>query len=295
VVNADKSRCKGIFTRVVSNSVSLLDLVVEDGNPCGVVHSMVIDEFNNLLGGSDHSVLIVTVNMGTNEKYAALLTDASKLCGKLSTPPRKVSVACKSIARLKARCMAIKSKAGRKAEDQITNILKNELNYPGTVSKSNLITMVSLHSWPTVLGCLSFLVESAKVYLKVSGNIIPIAFPCKDEQGFSIDRESKDKMRMEYFTKTYNMFMQEHDEYPEEEKEFKDRLQDNLEIDLCQPKRPDEEVRALHEKNELLIKETEELREMKQSLEKVLLDQKKVAQYHQNLLKKKSDLETKKV
>ena len=34
---------------------------------------------------------------------------------------------------------------------------------------------------------------------------------------------------------------------------------------------------------------------MKQSLEKVLLDQKKVAQYHQNLLKKKSDLETKKV
>ena len=132
--------------------------------------------------------------------------------------------------------------SGRKAEDQITNILKNELNYPGTVSKSNLITMVSLHSWPTVLGCLSFLVESAKVYLKVSGNIIPIAFPCKDEQGFSIDRESKDKMRMEYFTKTYNMFMQEHDEYPEEEKEFKDRLQDNLEIDLCQPKRPDEEV-----------------------------------------------------
>ncbi|XP_023346888.1 uncharacterized protein LOC111715748 [Eurytemora carolleeae] len=34
---------------------------------------------------------------------------------------------------------------------------------------------------------------------------------------------------------------------------------------------------------------------MKQSLEKVLLDQKKVAQYHQTLLKKKSDLETKKV
>ncbi|XP_023346889.1 kinetochore protein NDC80 homolog [Eurytemora carolleeae] len=107
-----------------------------------------------------------------------------------------------------------------KAEDQIINILKNELNYPGTVSKSNLITMGSLHSWPTVLGCLSFLVESAKVHLKVSGKIIPIAFPCKDEQGFSIDS--------------------------------------NLEIDLRQLKRLDEEVRALHEKNELLIKEAEE-------------------------------------
>ena len=124
MVNADKSRCKGIFTRVVSNSVSLLDLVVEDGNPCGVVHSMVIDEFNNLLGGSDHSVLIVTVNMGTNEKYAALLTDASKLCGKLSTPPRKVSVACKSSARLKARCMAIKSNPAEKQKIRLLIFLR---------------------------------------------------------------------------------------------------------------------------------------------------------------------------
>ncbi|XP_023331630.1 kinetochore protein NDC80 homolog [Eurytemora carolleeae] len=180
-----------------------------------------------------------------------------------------------------------------KAEDLITNILKNELNYPGTISKSNLITMGSLHSWPTVLGCLSFLVESAKVHLKVSGNIIPIAFPCKDEQGFPIDRESKDKMRMEYFTKTYNMFMREYDEYPEEEVEYKDRLQDNLEIDIHQLKRLDEEVRALHEKNEQLKAEAQELREMKESLEKVLLDQKKVEQYHHNLIKKKSDLEIK--
>ena len=39
-------------------------------------------------------------------------------------------------------------------------------------------------------------------------------------------------MRMEYFTKTYNMFMQEHDEYPEEEKEYKGRLQDNLEVGI---------------------------------------------------------------
>ena len=51
--------------------------------------------------------------MGTNEKCAAMvraLMDASKLCGKLSTPPIKMSVACKSIAWLRARCMAIESK-----------------------------------------------------------------------------------------------------------------------------------------------------------------------------------------
>ena len=38
VVNADKSRCTGIFMRVVTNSVSLLDLVAEDATPGGVVH-----------------------------------------------------------------------------------------------------------------------------------------------------------------------------------------------------------------------------------------------------------------
>ena len=49
-------------------------------------------------------------------------------------------------------------------------------------------------------------------------------------------RESKDKMRMEYFTKTYNMFMREYDEYPEEEVEYKDRLQDNLEVGVLNSK-----------------------------------------------------------
>ncbi len=52
-------------------------------------------------------------------------------------------------------------RVGRICQYSINNVVK------GTISKSNLITMGSLHSWPTVLGCLSFLVESAKVHLKV--------------------------------------------------------------------------------------------------------------------------------
>ena len=43
---------------------------------------------------------------------------------------------------------------------------------------------------------------------------------------------------MEYFTKTYNMFMREYDEYPEEEVEYKDRLQDNLEVGVLNSKIP---------------------------------------------------------
>ena len=43
--------------------------------------------------------------------YAAMvrvLTDAAKLCGKLSTPPGKVSIACKSIARLKSKVQRLR-------------------------------------------------------------------------------------------------------------------------------------------------------------------------------------------
>ncbi len=64
IVNADKDRCLGTFTRVVANSVSLLDLVIEGGGPTVLVHSMVVDELNQFLAGSNHSPLIVTLNVG---------------------------------------------------------------------------------------------------------------------------------------------------------------------------------------------------------------------------------------
>ena len=64
IVNADKDRCSGTFTRVVANSVSLLDLVIEGGGPTVLVHSMVVDELNQFLAGSNHSPFIVTLNVG---------------------------------------------------------------------------------------------------------------------------------------------------------------------------------------------------------------------------------------
>ena len=35
---------------------------------------------------------------------------------------------------------------------------------------------------------------------------------------------------MEYYSKTYAMFQLGHDEFPEEEMDYKDRLQENLEV-----------------------------------------------------------------
>ena len=49
---------------MVTNSVSLLDLVIEGGSPLQLVHSMVVYELNQYQPGSDYSCLIVSLNVG---------------------------------------------------------------------------------------------------------------------------------------------------------------------------------------------------------------------------------------
>ena len=50
-----------------------------------------------------------------------------------------------------------------KFEEEALRVLKG-LNYPGNLTKSSFVTMGSLHSWPTVLGALSYLCNLAKIY-----------------------------------------------------------------------------------------------------------------------------------
>ena len=64
IVIADRERCEGVFTRVGANSVSLLDLVLEDKL---IVQSLVVDEECKLLGGSNHAPLIFTINIGKEQ------------------------------------------------------------------------------------------------------------------------------------------------------------------------------------------------------------------------------------
>ena len=50
-----------------------------------------------------------------------------------------------------------------KFEEEALRVMKG-LNYPGNLTKSSFVTMGSLHSWPTVLGALSYLCNLAKIY-----------------------------------------------------------------------------------------------------------------------------------
>ena len=57
IVNRDAERCKGLFTQITHNSLSALDLVLEDDKEGFLVTEMSIDTFGKILGGSDHSAI----------------------------------------------------------------------------------------------------------------------------------------------------------------------------------------------------------------------------------------------
>ena len=58
-VNADVSRCCGLYTRVTANSISCLDYVLEENKEHNTVSSMKIDVNSEVLGGSDHSAIFI--------------------------------------------------------------------------------------------------------------------------------------------------------------------------------------------------------------------------------------------
>lgn len=61
-----------------------------------------------------------------------------------------------------------------KYEEDVLKVFKS-LNYPGNLTKSNFAAMGSLHSWPTVLGSLSYLCDLVKIYRYVI--VIFFSFP----------------------------------------------------------------------------------------------------------------------
>ena len=66
IVNGDTNRCEGLFTRLTANSVSALDLVLEDDVEDKLVVAMSIDTYGRILGGSDHSAVFfkMKINQG---------------------------------------------------------------------------------------------------------------------------------------------------------------------------------------------------------------------------------------
>jgi len=64
LLNADKTRCSGVFTRRTMNSTSCLDYVLADAGANESIVSLTVDLDKEVLWGSDHSSLLLELNMG---------------------------------------------------------------------------------------------------------------------------------------------------------------------------------------------------------------------------------------
>ena len=63
MINADKARCDGLFTRVTPNSSTILDYAIASGTMQPLVDRLLIDESGRILAGSDHAAIFVKVNV----------------------------------------------------------------------------------------------------------------------------------------------------------------------------------------------------------------------------------------
>eukprot|EP00088_Acartia_fossae_P025017 TRINITY_DN25862_c0_g1_i1.p1 TRINITY_DN25862_c0_g1~~TRINITY_DN25862_c0_g1_i1.p1 ORF type:complete len:580 (+),score=114.34 TRINITY_DN25862_c0_g1_i1:106-1740(+) len=179
-------------------------------------------------------------------------------------------------------------------EEIIISILQKELKYPGQLSKTNLITMGSLHSWPMALGALSYLCERAKLALKIRENMEKIAFPNVDKQGFPINsRMSKAQLKHECIMDCYRKFHNGQDTYEDELDKFSEDLMELEEVSPEELRRLDEEHK--HEKQRLhayqeQTAEFEKRKILKSAMEK---DVEQLTDYTKKMRRNKQELEQK--
>ena len=107
--------------------------------------------------------------------------------------------------------------------------LLKDLSYPGNIPRSHFVTLGSQHSWPAVLGCLSFLCDLATTYvMKLQPNINAIGFP----SDFSSDRETREKLTFEHHLACFSAFNDGHDDYDEQEEQLQEVLMENMGVDI---------------------------------------------------------------
>ena len=125
--------------------------------------------------------------------------------------------------------------------EQILALLK-DLNYPGNIPRSHFVTLGSQHSWPAVLGCLSFLCDLANIYaVKLLPDITAISFP----RDFSTDNEKVEKLQFEHHLKCFEEFNNERDDFSELLEQLRDNLMDNAGVDMDRLRWLDQEAAKL--------------------------------------------------
>ena len=61
IVNRNQDRCQGLFIRITANSMSILDLVLEDNSTDKVMDLLVIDKYGDVLVRSYHAALLFNI------------------------------------------------------------------------------------------------------------------------------------------------------------------------------------------------------------------------------------------
>ena len=61
IVNRDQDRYQGVFTRITDNSMSILDLVLEDNSTDKVMDLLVIDKYGDVLVRSYDAALFLNI------------------------------------------------------------------------------------------------------------------------------------------------------------------------------------------------------------------------------------------
>jgi len=162
--------------------------------------------------------------------------------------------------------------------EDILKILK-DLNYPGKVQRSHFVTLGSAHSWPAVLGCLSFVCDLAAMYsTKLRPNIFSIGFP----SDFSSDC-AKEKFQLEHHIDCFQAFNEGNDDYSELKAQYKANLIENLNVDINVLDQMEAESLVLREELKKEESTGDNLKNLKEQKNDVYTDLVKVSEYRVQL------------
>ncbi|XP_040569852.1 kinetochore protein NDC80 homolog [Lepeophtheirus salmonis] len=114
-----------------------------------------------------------------------------------------------------------------KFESELTSLLKVAgLDYPGVISKSTFVTIGSLHSWPSILGVIVFIKEMVVYYLERKSQ----SFFVKVDENGQESEDMESKLYFDFYTNTYNKFMDGQSDFEQEIKELESKLLDRLDL-----------------------------------------------------------------
>jgi len=185
-----------------------------------------------------------------------------------------------------------------KYEEEALKVFKS-LHYPGNLTKSNFTAMGSLHSWPTVLGSLSYLCDLVKIYsekLLPKENFNAMAFPSVDEDGLPTDRTNKEKIKLEYFFTCFHKWNNATDEvdemdYTEEIERLKEEMMENQDVNIDYLKELETAMLRFKREFEALSNEGSSFEALEEQRNAQAIDVAKLEDYLSKLLR---NVETKK-